>query len=166
MHLQQQTPSFRLERPVRRAGRAARVGAGTEAGAAPAVPGVADDQVARDEIHLLPVIVHEGLGRVHAGIEAQVARAKAALLFFVEESGEHLLPDPVRITGQFFPAAVEVDRVELLVLLPDRHGSSFKRAVLSVRDLERADRIFMPEASILYGDVQLDLESLAAADFE
>src|SRR3989442_963320 len=80
-----------------------------EAGAALAVPVVADDQVARDEIHLFPVIVHEGLARMHAGIEAQVTRAGAAPVFLVEESGEHLLPDPVRIAGEFLPAAVEVN---------------------------------------------------------
>src|SRR5207244_9410468 len=107
MHLEQKAARFRPERSVRRSRRTASVRMGTEAGAASAVPVVADDQIARDEIHLFPVIVHEGLGRVHAGVEAQVARAKAALLLFVEESGEHLLPDPVRMARQFFPAAIE-----------------------------------------------------------
>src|SRR5207245_5387300 len=127
MHFEQETACFRFEWSVERSRRAACVRAGAEAGAAFAVSVVADDQIARDEIYLFPVIVHEGLGRMHAGIEAQVARAKTALLLFVEESGEHLLPDPVRITRQFFPAALEVDLVELLVLLLDRLGGSCKR---------------------------------------
>src|SRR6266571_1093112 len=164
MHFEQEAARFRLERAVRRSRRAASVGAGPEACAALAVAVVADDQIARDEIHLFPVIVHEGLGRMHAGIEAQVARAKAALLLFVEESGEHLLPDPVRIARQFFPAAIEVDLVELLVLLLDRHGSSFKRAVPSVRDLERTSGVLVRKAAVLHLVVQLDLESLAAGD--
>ncbi|TMH34558.1 MAG: hypothetical protein E6H59_14455 [Betaproteobacteria bacterium] len=69
--------------------------------------------------------MHEGLGGVYAGVKPQMSRAKTALCFLVEESGKHLLPDPVRITGQFFPALVEVDCVELLVLFLDRHVISY-----------------------------------------
>jgi len=64
--------------------------------------------------------VHEGLGRVHAGVEAQVTRAETAL-FFSSRTPQNLLPYPVRITGQLFPAAVEIDFVELLVFFLDRH---------------------------------------------
>src|SRR5882762_10232614 len=124
VHLEQKATRFRLERPVRRSRRAARIRIGTEARAAFAVPVVADDQIARDEIHLFPVVVHERLGRMHAGGEAQMSRAETTLVLLVEESREHLLPDPVGITGQFFPAAVEVHFVELLVLFLDCHGVS------------------------------------------
>jgi hypothetical protein len=58
---------------------------------------------------------------MHAGGEAQVTRAETALAFLIEKSRKDLLPDPVRITGQFFPAAVEVDFVELLVFFLDCH---------------------------------------------
>src|SRR6266446_2865625 len=121
MHLEEKAACFRFERPVKRPRRAAGVGVGTEAGTAFAVPVVADDQVARDEIHLLPVIVHEGLGGMHARGEPQVTRAEAALGLLVEEPGEHLLLDPLRIAGQLFPALVQVHLVELLVLFPNRH---------------------------------------------
>jgi hypothetical protein len=50
-----------------------------------------------------------------------MTRAETTLAFLVEKSRKDLLPDPVRITGQFFPAAVEVDFVELLVFFLDCH---------------------------------------------
>src|SRR6266850_6910977 len=37
--------------------------------------------------------------------------------------------------------------------------------LLSVRDLERTSRVLMRKAAVLHRVVQLDLESLAAADF-
>jgi len=61
---------------------------------------------------------------MHAGGEAQMTRAETALAFLIEKSRKDLLPDSVGIAGQFFPAAVEVDFVELLVLLLDCHGVS------------------------------------------
>src|SRR4051812_16872608 len=64
-----------LEGPVMDAGRTARVGRRLERLAALALRIVADDEVARDEIDLLPVIVHERRGRVGAGVELQQARA-------------------------------------------------------------------------------------------
>src|SRR6266478_6034415 len=121
VHLEQKATRFRLERPVERSRRAARIRIGTEARPAFAVPVVADDQIARDEIHLFPVVVHERLGRMHAGGEAQMSRAETTLVLLVEESRKNLLPDPVGITRQFFPAAVEVDFVELLVFFLDCH---------------------------------------------
>src|SRR5260221_523832 len=90
MHLEQEAAGFRLERAVNGARRPAGVGMGTETRAAPAVPVAADDQIPGNDIHLFPVLVDEGLGRIHARLEPQVPRAKAALSSFVKEPGKHL----------------------------------------------------------------------------
>src|SRR5262249_45570209 len=111
------------ERTVRRPRRTARVGIRAEARAALAVPVAADEQVSGDDVHLLPVLVDEGFGRMHARLEAQVSRAEPAPVLLVEVAGEHLLLDPCGIAGQFLPTAVQVDFSELRVLLADRHGS-------------------------------------------
>jgi hypothetical protein len=58
---------------------------------------------------------------MHARGEPQVARPEAALAFLIEETGKYLLLDSVRIVAQSFPALVEIDFVEFLVLFPDRH---------------------------------------------
>src|SRR5438105_14717980 len=77
VNLEQQTAAIRLERTVHRAGRPAGIGAGREILAAPTLGIVADRQIALDEIHLFPIIMHEGLGRVDSGLEAQQPRAAA-----------------------------------------------------------------------------------------
>src|SRR5438045_561701 len=81
---EQQASVLRLERAVEGAGRAAGIGVGTELLSAVAVHIIADDQIAGHDVDLLPVFVDEGRGRVHAGLEPQMARAKAFLLHFVE----------------------------------------------------------------------------------
>src|SRR5712691_11367285 len=124
MQLEQQAAFLRLERPVQRARRAACIGVGTESDAALAFLVVAHDQIARNEVDLFPVVMHERFRGMDARREAQVASAKAALVFFVEKSGEHLLLDSRRVAGQVFPALVEVHFVELLVLFLNRHERS------------------------------------------
>ncbi|QVN22532.1 hypothetical protein JYG32_24640 [Burkholderia pyrrocinia] len=47
---------------------------------------VADGQVALDEKHLLPVVVHEWLLRVQSGRQAQQARAAAAFALGIERA--------------------------------------------------------------------------------
>src|SRR5262249_44133224 len=130
VQLEQQAARVRAERPVRRARGPARVRIRAELRSALAVPVAADDEVARHEVHLLPVVVHERLGRVHAGREAQMARAEAAPGLLVEEAREDLLLDARRIAFRRLPALAEIDGVELLVLLVDRH----RRSPRSVRD--------------------------------
>src|SRR5262249_11181219 len=121
--LEQQTAALRLERSVRRAGRPAGVGAGTELLAALAVPVVADDQVARNEVHLFPVVVHEGIRRVHAGREPQLAAGVRARPLLVERARQYLLLDAFRITLRRLPAPALIGLVELLVFLMDSHMS-------------------------------------------
>src|SRR5262245_8754332 len=126
--LEQQAAGLRFERPVRRARRAAGIGVGAELRAALAVPVTADDQVSRDEINLLPVFVHERLGGVDPGREAQVARTVPAPFLLVEGAGEDLLLDAARIALGRFPPLARIGRMELLVLFVDRHGATLQQS--------------------------------------
>src|SRR5690349_14561808 len=100
VHLEQKTAGFRPERSVERARRAAGVSMGAEAYTALAVSVAPHDEITRDDVHLFPVFVHEGLGRMHARVEPQMTRAEAAFVLFVQESRENLLPDSVRIARE------------------------------------------------------------------
>src|SRR5262249_57563878 len=73
MHFQQQAAGYRLERSMIRAGRPTRVGVGRKRGAALALRIVADDEVARHPLDLLPVIVDEGSGSEDAWRKSQQA---------------------------------------------------------------------------------------------
>src|SRR6266851_1211804 len=110
-----------LEGAVMDAGRTARIGRRLERLAALALRVVADDQIAGDEIDLLPVIVHEGRGGVGAGLELQEPRAAAHLLRLVEIARQDLLRDAGRIAGRRVPAVLHVDAGELDVRLVHRH---------------------------------------------
>src|SRR6185295_14949496 len=148
VNLEQQATALRLERPVRRARRAAGVGARPEFLAAVAVSVVADDEIARHEVHLLPVIVHEGLGRVHAGSEPQVTAAMPALRLLVERAGQYLLLDALRISRRRLPPLARIGPVELLVLFMYRHG--FARFSSIVARFSCCDPI-PPHCSLLTG---------------
>src|SRR5262249_54884658 len=93
MYFEQQATALGFERAMWRAWWPARIGVGTEADATVAVLIVTDDQIARQQIDLLPVFVHERLHRVHAGREAQMAGSMTALRLLVEEAREDLLLD-------------------------------------------------------------------------
>src|SRR6185312_12685272 len=97
------------------------IGAGGVVLAAVALGVVPDRQVARDEIHLLPVIVDEGRGRVDARLEAEEAGAAAVLRPLVERAGEDLLLDPPRISFRRLPAARHVEAVEFEMRLHRVH---------------------------------------------
>src|SRR6185295_1266006 len=102
------------------------VGMGSEFLAAVTVRIAADNQLARHEVDLFPVFVHEGHRGVDARMEAQVARAKSGSLLLAERAGEDLLLDAGRVARRHFPAPIQVDGVELLVFLVDRHLSSLR----------------------------------------
>src|SRR5204863_1605413 len=110
--LEQEAAAVRLEGAVHRAGRAAGIGAGSEALAALAGDIVADRQIALDEIHLFPIFVHERLGREDARLEAQQPGAAAAPALFVEGAGEDLLLDAGGIARPDRPAAAHPEPVE------------------------------------------------------
>src|SRR5579859_1966465 len=122
MDLVEEAAAFRLEGAVRGAGRAAGIGAGGKALAAAALGVVADRQVARDEIDLFPIIVHEGRGREDAGLEPQEPGPAAAAPRLVEGAGENFLRDAGRIAGRRLPAPLHVHGVEFEMRLVDGHG--------------------------------------------
>src|SRR5262249_41133053 len=84
---------------------------------------VADDQVAGQEIDLLPVIVHEGRDGVDAWREAQEPRAASHLARLVEVAGENLLLDAGRVAGRCDPAVSYVDGMKFQVRLVHRHAA-------------------------------------------
>src|SRR5262245_18891020 len=82
---------------------------------------VPDDEVARDEIDLFPIVVDERLRRIHAGREAEVACPVAALLFLVEKTREYLLMNALRVSRRRLPALAGVGLEKFLVFLVDSH---------------------------------------------
>src|SRR5258708_5332103 len=120
MDLEQEAAAVRFERAVHRAGRAAGIGAGREALATPPLGVVADGQIAVDEIHFLPIFVHERLGREDARLEAQQPGAIAALADLVEGAGQDLLLDAGGIARRGRPAALHVEAVEIAMRVVDR----------------------------------------------
>src|SRR5271166_1114323 len=106
--LVEQAAAIGFERPVMDARRAAGIGRRVEGLTALALLVIADDEVARNQVHLLPVIVHEGRSGVHAGFEAQEPRAASHLAVLVEVAREDLLRDAGGIAGRRGPAALHV----------------------------------------------------------
>src|SRR5262252_3784317 len=119
--LVQHAALVRLERAVMGAGRPAGIRRRHEAFAALALRVVADDQVALEEIDLLPVVMHEWRRGVDAGLEAQQPRAAAHLLRLVEIASKDLLLDARRVAGRRVPAILHIDAREFDVRLVHRH---------------------------------------------
>src|SRR5438876_926089 len=109
----QEATGRRFEWTVINTGRPTRVGRRRER--LSAVPGsvVADDKVARNQVDLLPVIVHEGRGRPSARQEAEQPRPAAGLPFFVEIAGENLLLNVGRVTWRTCPSGIEIEAMKL-----------------------------------------------------
>src|SRR5437868_3659592 len=105
------------ERAVVRARRPTGVGGRKTLLAAAALRIVADDEIALRDVDLLPVVVHERLGGVRAGLDLEESRAAAALFHFVEIGGEDLLVEPRRVARRPLPARIEIDADEFQVLL-------------------------------------------------
>src|SRR3569623_1926060 len=72
------------ERAVIGTRRPARIGRRLERLTAFALVVVADDEIALEQVNLLPVIVHERRGGVDAGLETQQPRSAAHLVLLVE----------------------------------------------------------------------------------
>src|SRR5262245_29235360 len=117
----EEATAVRLERAVIDARRAAGIGRRLEALAALALGVVADNQIARDEVDLFPVVVHERRGCVHPRIEAQKPRAAAHLAGLVEIAGQRLLLNAGGVARRREPAVVHVDALELEMWLVERH---------------------------------------------
>src|SRR5579862_2104695 len=126
MHLQQDAALVGAEGSVRRAGRTAGIGPGRERLPAFALRVIADGQIAGDEEHLFPIIVYEGRRGVDARLELQEPRAAAAAMALVEPAGNDLLLDAGRIAFERLPAALQIERVELVMRFVDRHDAPFR----------------------------------------
>src|SRR2546423_533356 len=109
MHLVQDAAALGGERAVLHARRPAGIGRCERLLTAAALRVVADDEIAVHDVHLLPVVVHEGLGRKGARLDLQEPRAAAALSLLVEVRGEDLLVEARRIARRALPAGVEID---------------------------------------------------------
>src|SRR3990170_6371501 len=109
MNLMQDAAAARSERAVVHARWPAGIGRREALLAALALLVVAHDQVALHHVHLLPMVVHEGLGGKRTGLDLQQAGAAAALVLLVEVGRQDLLIEPGRVAGRHFPAALQVD---------------------------------------------------------
>src|SRR5207237_8001499 len=117
VHLVQDAAALGGERTVLYPRRPAGVRRGERLLAAASLGVVADDEVAMHDVHLFPVVVHERLGRISAGLDLEEPGAAAALILLVEVGAEDLLVEARRIARRAFPAAVEIDFDEFQMLL-------------------------------------------------
>jgi hypothetical protein len=107
--LEQQTTFFGFEWSVVYAGRTAGVGVGLKAGAIPSVLIIAHDQVARNQVNLLPIVMYKGPGRENAGLETQEPSTRATPGLFIEFSGKNFLFDTAGITRWSYPSVGHVE---------------------------------------------------------
>src|SRR5258706_11943060 len=124
MDFEQQAALLGFERTMMNAGRAAGIGRAEEGLAALALRVAADDEIAGEEINLLPMIVHKGRRGVDARIEAQQPRAAAHLLPLVDVACEDLLLDARRIVRRRRPSRAHVECDEFQMGFVHRHGRS------------------------------------------
>ena len=104
--------------------RAAGVGVRLKALATFAVRIIANNQIAGDEIHFFPIVVGERRSCVDARFKAKQPRPCAAVVCLIKRTGQNLLLDACRIACRGFPTALQVNRVEFVMLLVHWHCRS------------------------------------------
>src|SRR5262245_46803985 len=124
VNLIEEAAALRLERAVVDARRPAGIGGRVERFAAFALLIVADDEIAGDQIDLLPMVVHERRGGEDTGLDAQETGAAAHFARLVEVACQNFLLDPRGIAGRRGPATVHVHAGKLEMRLVHRHRSS------------------------------------------
>src|SRR4051794_21278684 len=97
MDFEKHAALLRFERAVMDAWRAAGIGRAMKRLAASALCVAAHDQIAGEEINLLPMIMHKRRGGVDARIEAQQARAASHFFRLVDVARKDFLLDAGRI---------------------------------------------------------------------
>src|SRR5687767_15825364 len=137
VHFMQDAAAARGERAVVNARRAAGVSRREALLAALALLVVTHHQVALHQVHLLPMVVHERLGRECAGLDLQQPGAAAALVLLIQVRRQDLLVEPRRISGRHFPPVLQVDVDELQVLF-GLHAASASWSRTSVRATARS----------------------------
>ena len=88
MELEQYAAILGPERTMMNAGRPAGVGVRSKARRPFLVLRVSDGEIPRDQIDLLPIVVHEGLGGIGARPESKEARAASRLAVLIEPAGK------------------------------------------------------------------------------
>src|SRR5579872_285853 len=109
MHLQQQATLFRLEGAMVDTRRPAGVSVRPKPFPVPSSLIIADDEVARDQVNFLPILMNKRPGREYTGLKAQEASPASTFILFIERPGENLLLDALGIARQSFPALVHVE---------------------------------------------------------
>src|SRR5580704_3523099 len=84
-----------------------------------AVRVVADDQIPRNQVDLLPVVVDKRRSGVNTGSKSQMPRAEAALVLLIQKPCQYLLLNPFWIPRRCMPPGAQVDGIELLVFFLD-----------------------------------------------
>src|SRR5262249_24479819 len=115
-----------FERAVVDAWWPARIGGRVKRLAALAVSVVADNEVARHEIHLFPMVMDERSRGVDARFELQQARPAPHLSGLVEIARQNLLLNAAWIAGRRVPALVHVDGVKFEMRLVHWHDVSLQ----------------------------------------
>src|SRR5919201_1086555 len=124
VNLVEHAAALGLERAVVDARRPAGIGRRVEGFAAFALRIVADDEIAGNQIDLLPMVVHERRGREDAGLDAQETGAASHFARFVEIACQNFLLDPRGRAGRGGPATVHVHAGEFEMRLVHWHRSS------------------------------------------
>ena len=93
MDFQQHAAVLGFEGAVGRSWRAAGVGVGGKWRAAVPIGIIAYREIARDEVDLLPVVMHEGGSGVYARRESEKARLRAALRLGIQAAGQDFFMD-------------------------------------------------------------------------
>ena len=98
---------------------------------------IADDQIARHQVHLFPVLMIEGGGGIDARFEPQQASPTASSINFIQAARKNFLLDPVGVTRRHFPTIFEIKCMELIMCFVDTHPRTLGiriecRAVLSL----------------------------------
>src|SRR5579863_2941590 len=102
--------------------------------------------------------MHEGRGGVDARLEFQEPRAAAASMALVETARNDFLLNAGWVTLKGFPAALQIERVELVMCLVDRH-SRLPSPFPSTDHRQSHNVVAVSQPQAADGVLQLELEA-------
>src|SRR5262249_28107275 len=130
-----------FERAMQDAGWTTRIGVRHKLRATRAFVVGTDIEIARNEIDLLPVVMHKRLRRERTGLKPQQPRPVSPLGCLIERACQDLLLDALRIALRRVPVACgHIDLMEFPVLLVDCHGPLTRQRVGNWRVRRPANR--------------------------
>src|ERR1700674_4745483 len=115
MNLVERATLLRAERTMERPRGSTGVGGRLEGFSALPLIVTPHGQIAGEQVHLFPMIVHEGCGRVRSGLKAQQPRATSHLVALVEVARQDFLLDGGRIALHRLPAGTHVQAMKFEV---------------------------------------------------